>query len=45
LKLLPEILRVLFVDRWSIEEVPGIGSIAGERSSSQASAIWLGVTP
>jgi hypothetical protein len=34
-----------FSSRCAIEEVPGIGSMAGERCSSQASAIWLGVTP
>ena len=34
-----------FSSRWAIEEVPGIGSMAGERCSSQASAIWLGVAP
>src|SRR5262249_27985861 len=27
-----------FSSRWAIEEVPGIGSIAGDRCSSQASA-------
>jgi hypothetical protein len=31
--------------RCPIEEVPGIGRMAGERCSSQASAIWLGVAP
>jgi hypothetical protein len=34
-----------FSSRCAIEEVPGIGSMAGERCSSQASAIWLGVAP
>ena len=29
----------------SSDSVPGIGSIAGERLSSQASAIWVGVAP
>ena len=29
-----------FSSRWAICEVPGIGSITGERASSQASAIW-----
>jgi len=32
-----------FSSRCAIDEVPGIGSMAGERCSSQASAIWLGV--
>jgi hypothetical protein len=34
-----------FSSRCAIEEVPGMGSMAGERRSSQASAIWLGVAP
>jgi hypothetical protein len=34
-----------FSSRCAIEEVPGIGSMAGDRCSSQASAIWLGVAP
>ena len=34
-----------FCSRCAIEEVPGIGSIMGERCSSQASEIWLGVAP
>ena len=29
-----------FSSRWVIEDVPGIGNIAGERCSSQASEIW-----
>jgi hypothetical protein len=32
-----------FSSRWAIEDVPGIGNIAGERWSSQASEIWLAV--
>ena len=31
-----------FSSRCSIDDVPGIGSITGERASSQASAIWSG---
>ena len=34
-----------FSRRCSIESVPGIGSITGERRSSQASAICAGVAP
>ena len=34
-----------FSSKCAIEEVPGIGSMAGERCSSQASAIWPGVAP
>src|SRR5207253_5590965 len=34
-----------FSSRCAIEEVPGIGNMAGERCSSQVSAIWLGVAP
>ena len=32
-----------FSSKWAIDDVPGIGSITGERCSSQASAIWDGV--
>ena len=32
-----------FSSRCAIEDVPGIGNTAGERCSSQASEIWLGV--
>ncbi len=32
-----------FSSRWASDDVPGIGSIAGERASSQAIAIWAGV--
>ena len=32
----------MFSSRCSTEEVPGIGSITGERRSSQASATWAG---
>ena len=31
--------------RCATEEIPGIGRMAGERCSNQASAIWLGVAP
>src|SRR5207244_12617190 len=34
-----------FSSKCAIEEVPGIGSMAGERCNSQASAIWPGVAP
>ena len=33
----------MFCSRCSIEEVPGIGNIIGERFKSQASAIWVGL--
>ena len=31
-----------FSSRWATDDVPGIGSITGERRSSQASATWPG---
>ena len=34
-----------FSSRWAIREVPGIGTIAGERASSHASATWPLVAP
>src|SRR5580693_8467839 len=33
----------MFSSRWLIEDVPGIKSTSGRRSSSQASATWAGV--
>ena len=35
----------MFSRRCSSEPVPGIGTITGERCSSQASATWLCVAP
>ena len=35
----------MFSSRWSTLDVPGIGSMTGERRSSQASASWAGVAP
>src|ERR1700751_906249 len=34
---------VMFSSRWLIEDVPGIKSTSGRRSSSPASATWAGV--
>jgi hypothetical protein len=34
-----------FSSRWATDEVPGMGSMTGERASSQARAIWAGVAP
>ena len=34
-----------FSSRWAIREVPGIGTITGERASSHASATWPLVAP
>jgi len=35
----------MFSSKWSTLDVPGIGTMTGERRSSQASASWAGVAP
>jgi hypothetical protein len=37
------VATAMFSSRWLIEDVPGINSTSGRRSSSQASATWAGV--